>query len=492
MLTPQGLMMLNRRRFLRDAGTSACGFGLLPLLAADGLLAAPDHAPFQPAIDPIRPNSARPSQHPAKASQLLILYCAGGVSHVDAWDYKPELERHHGKDAPNAPAVTFMGPVGQLARPFWKFRPRGESGKQVSDLFPHLAQLADELCFIHSLKAVNSAHTQAENFLSTGFIAEGYPSLGSWTTYALGTPNENLPAFVSLADPRGMTEAGPNNWCSGFLPATFQGTSFNASAAPRNLFPPSCISPSEDLETRRLLAQFNDLHASRHPGDAAFAARIASYELAGRLQLSIPSLMDFRTETMSLQDEYGIHSSDETKAAFARNCLLARRLLESGVRVVQLFNGASNNGGTTNWDSHSQLKQKHGARAEVFDQPAAALLVDLKRRGLLENTLVLFCTEFGRMPFTQANGSGRDHNIDGFTCWLAGAGVKRAFSFGSTDELGWKAVENVATVYDLNATVLHLMGFNHEQLTFRHNGADRRLTDVHGRVLSELLAAGNG
>jgi hypothetical protein len=236
------------------------------------------------------------------------------------------------------------------------------------------------------------------------------------------------------------------------------------------------------------VARLNEEHLARFPGDTQLAARIASYQLAGRMQASIPSLLDIAQEEARILTEYGADARNTTKAAYARNCILARRLLERGVRVVQLFNGASNNGGETNWDSHTQLASKHAKHAEIFDQPTAALLRDLKQRGLLERTLVVWCTEFGRLPFMQANGTGRDHNIEGFTCWLMGAGVKAPLSFGETDELGWKATVNPASVYDFNATILHLLGLNHERLTFYHNGAQRRLTDVHGHVLNALVA----
>jgi len=488
MLTTQGLALLSRRAWLRDLALSGGGIGLLNLLANDRLLAAPKAAPFRPAIDLAHPCAPRPAPEPAPASQLLIIYCAGAVSHVDSWEHKPELTRHDGQIPPNAPEVTFMGPVGKLAKPFWKFRPRGQSGKMISDLFPRLGDLADDICFFHSLTARNSAHTQAENFLSTGFAFEGYPSLGAWTTYALGSPNEELPAFVAIADPRGRTEAGMNNWGSGFLPAAFQGTTFSVDQPPQNLHSPPGVSPGSDAAARDLLGQLNEAHLARFPGDTQLAARIASYELAGRMQASIPQLLDVTQETSQVIATYGADSQDPIKSAYARNCILARRLIERGVRVVQLFNGGSNNGGLTNWDSHTDLRKKHAQHAEIFDQPTAALLSDLKNRGLLSRTLVVWCTEFGRMPFMQANGSGRDHNIEGFTCWLMGAGVKAPFSFGATDELGWKAAENPATLYDFNATILHLLGLDHERLTFYHNGTERRLTDVHGQVLTAALA----
>jgi hypothetical protein len=285
-----------------------------------------------------------------------------------------------------------------------------------------------------------------------------------------------------------VTEAATNNWGAGLLPAAFQGTSFNALQPPRTLTPPKGISGPADASARDLLARLNDEHLTRFPGDTEFAARIASYELAGRMQTSIPPLLDIGGEPEHVLKEYGADSSDETKAGYAKNCILARRLLEQEVRVVQLFNGGSQGGGGSNWDSHSDLERLHGKHAEIFDQPTAALLRDLRRRGLLERTLVVWCTEFGRNPFMQANGAGRDHGIEGFTCWMKGAGVKAPVSVGATDELGWKAVENPATIYDFNATILHLLGFEHERLTYYHNGTERRLTDVHGHVLHDLVA----
>ncbi|MES2793673.1 MAG: DUF1501 domain-containing protein [Planctomycetota bacterium] len=477
---------LNRRSFFSNIATTAGSIALAQMFARDGLLVA--ETPLRPAIDPTRPFAARKPHFPAKAEQVLIIFCAGAVSHIDTWDYKPELYQHHGKTPPNAPKVTFQGPIGNLAKPFWDFKPRGQCGKMISNLVPHLAELADDMCFIHSLTSKNSAHTQAENFLSTGFTFEGYPSLGSWATYALGTANENLPSFVAIADPRGRPQAGPNNWGSGFLPAAFQGTAFSADQPPQNLRTTSSVQESANRATVDLLSQLNDEHLTRYPGDTDLTARISSYELAGRMQTSIPGLMDLSQENKKTLETYGADSPNTIKAEYARNCILARRLLEQGVRVVQLFNGAYASGGRLNWDSHADIVNSHGAHAEILDQPTAALLRDLKQRGQLDKTLVVWCTEFGRMPFMQANGTGRDHNIEGFTCWLMGAGVKPGVSYGSTDELGWKATENVTTLYDFNATILHLLGLDHERLSYYFNGTNRRLTDVHGHVIKELLA----
>ena len=477
-----------RRSFLSNIATTAGGIALAQLLARDGLFAADEKPqPVRPNIDPARPFAPRRPHFPAKAEQVLIIFCAGAVSHLDTFDYKPELYKHHGKVPPNAPKVTFEGPIGNLAKPFWDFKPRGQSGKMVSNLMPNLAGLADDMCFIHSLTGKNSAHTQAENFLSTGFTFEGYPSLGAWTTYALGTMNENLPSFVAIADPRGRPQAGPNNWGSGFLPAAFQGTAFSAAEPPQNLRAMGARENSNKTAVD-LLAKLNREHLARYPGDSDLTARISSYELAGRMQSSIPSLMDLGGENVKTLEAYGATSTNTIKAEYARNCLLARRLLEQGVRVVQLFNGAYASGGKLNWDSHADIVNSHGTHAEILDQPTAALLRDLKQRGQLDKTLIVWCTEFGRMPFMQANGTGRDHNIEGFTCWLMGAGVKPGLSYGATDELGWKAVENVATLYDFNATILHLLGLDHTRLSYYFNGTERRLTDVHGHIIKDILA----
>ncbi len=478
---------IGRRSFLSNIATSAGGLALSQILAREVRAASDKPGAIRPEIDPARPFALRQPHYPAKAEQVLIIFCAGAVSHLDTWDYKPELAKHHGKVPPNAPKVTFQGPIGNLAQPFWEFKPRGKSGKMISQLMPHLAELADDMCFIHSLTSKNSAHTQSENFLSTGFTFEGYPSFGAWATYALGTMNENIPAFVAIADPRGRPQAGPNNWGSGFLPAAFQGTSFSAKEPPQNI-KALLAKESANRAAVDLLGELNQTHLRRFVGDSDLAARVSSYELAGRMQASIPDLMDLGKENAKTLEAYGATSTNTIKAEYARNCILARRLLGQGVRVVQLFNGAYASGGKLNWDSHAEIVNSHGAHAEILDQPTAALLRDLKERGQLEKTLVVWCTEFGRMPFVQANGTGRDHNIEGFTCWMMGAGVKPGFSYGSTDELGWKAVDNVTSLYDFNATILHLLGLDHTRLSYYFNGSERRLTDVHGHVINEILA----
>jgi hypothetical protein len=418
-----------------------------------------------------------------------MIFCAGAVSQLETWDYKPELIRMDGRPLAGGPAVTFQGPAGNLARPQYEFRRRGQTGKWVSDLLPHLAELTDEIAFVHSLTSKSNTHGPAENFLSTGFVLDGFPSIGSWVSYALGSENQDLPAYVAIPDPRGVPQAGSNNWGPGFLPGLFQGTPLSAADPVRHLRPPPGISGEADAAARAFLRRANAQHLERQGGDSRLAARIASYELAARMQLSVPEMSDLSAEPPHILRLYGADDgSNPTKAAFARNCILARRLIERGVRFVQVFNGAYASGGELNWDGHNKLREQYDRHAAILDQPAAGLIRDLRQRGLLESTLVVWCTEFGRMPMFQKGAQGRDHNPDGFTCWLTGAGVKKGVSHGVTDELGRKAVEAIHPLYDFNATILHLLGLDHTRLTFEHNGVRRRLTNVEGEVIGEVLA----
>jgi hypothetical protein len=477
---------LGRRSFLGETTTALGSIALTNLLSQDGLLAS---VAVPPHIDPAHPHAPRPSQATPKAKNVLVIFCAGACSQLETWDYKPELFRRDGQPMPGGPAVTFQGPSGNLARPQYGFRPYGQTGKMISDLVPHLAQLADKFAFIHSLTSKTNTHGPAENFLSTGFVLDGFPSIGAWVSYALGTENQNLPAFVAIPDPRGVPQASVNNWGPGFLPAEFQGTPFSTSQPVRHLSPPQSITESSDRSARDLLRILNHEHALRHPGDHALAARISSYELAARMQLAVPGLSELSSEPPSLLSRYGADDiANPTKAAFARNCILARRLIESGVRFVQLFNGAYASAGALNWDGHQTLREQYDIHGPILDQPAAALISDLEQRGLLAETLVVWCTEFGRMPMFQKGARGRDHNPSGFTAWLTGAGVQPGVSYGATDDLGYQAVEDVLSIHDLNATILHILGLNHERLTFLHNGVSRRLTDVHGHVIGAVLA----
>ncbi|RLS55351.1 MAG: DUF1501 domain-containing protein [Planctomycetota bacterium] len=475
-------MFLDRRRFLTDSATALGAIALSSLLQNDQLLAG------GPVIDPARPFAARGGHFPARAKNVIVIFCAGAVSQLETWDYKPELIKRDGQPLKGGPAVTFQGPAGNLARPQYEFRQRGQTGKWVSDMIPHLAELTDEMAFVHSLTSKSNTHGPAENFLSTGTPLDGFPSLGSWVTYALGSESANLPAYVAIPDPRGVPQNGSNNWGPGFLPAAFQGTPLSAKEPIRHLTAAG-IGPTEDAAARQLLQRMNQRHLELHPGDGKLAARIASYELAARMQLSVPEISDLNTEPAHVLQSYGADdSSNPTKAAFARNCILARRMIERGVRFVQLFNGAYASGGELNWDGHSKLKEQYDKHAAILDQPAAALIRDLKTRGLLDETLVVWCTEFGRMPFFQKGAQGRDHNPDGFTCWMTGAGVKPGVSHGVTDEIGQKAIQDVHPLYDFNATILHLLGLDHERLTFEHNGIQRRLTNVEGHIIREVLA----
>jgi hypothetical protein len=485
--------LLSRRGFLGHTGSGLGAIALTQLLHSQGLLAAsPAHGtgPLRPAIDPVRPHAARPPHFAPRAKNVLMIFCSGALSHMDTFDYKPELFKRHGQPMPGAAGlVTFQGENGDLAAPPWKFRPRGKCGKMTSDLLPRLGELVDDMCFVHSLTSKTNTHGPGENFMATGFTLDGFPSMGAWVNYALGTENQDLPAFVAIPDPRGVPQAGSNHWAPGFLPAVFQGAAFSADKPVRNLATPAGLSPESDRASRRFLQVLNERHLARYPGDAELAARIASYELAAKMQLSLPDVGDLGNESAHTLDSYGANDANPHKAGFARNCILARRLVERGVRFVQVFNGAYAMGeGIGNWDGHKALQQQYDIHGPILDQPAAALLADMKQRGLLADTLVVFCTEFGRMPTFQKGASGRDHNPKGFTAFLAGAGVKAPFTYGATDELGYEAVENVATVYDFHATILHLLGLDHERLSFYHNGLERRLTDVHGHVIDSLLS----
>jgi hypothetical protein len=488
--------LLNRRSFLADAGLGLGAIALTHLLGTEGLLGASVSGldPIRPAIDPARPFAPRAPHFAPRAKNVLVIFCSGACSQLDTFDYKPELIRRHGQPLPGGDQlITFQGEQGALTRSPWEFRPRGECGKMVTDLLPHLGEHVDDLCFIHSMQGKTNTHGPGENFMSTGYTLDGFPSMGAWVTYALGSTNQDLPAYVAIPDPRGKPQNSVNNWAPGFLPAAFQGTAFNAAQPVRNLARPEAITASRDAATRGFLQQLNTRHLERFPGDSELAARIASYELAARMQLTVPEVADLSSEPAHILRLYG---ADETgtktkdlRAAYALNCILARRLIEKGVRFVQLFNGAYQTGGegVSNWDGHKELAGQYSLHGPVLDRPTAGLLHDLKQRGLLRDTLVVWCTEFGRMPTFQKGAQGRDHNPHGFTCWLAGAGVRAPFSHGATDDFGYRAVQDIVTVHDLHATILHILGLDHERLTFYHNGLERRLTDVHGEIVTSIL-----
>lgn len=426
-----------------------------------------------------------------KAKRVLQIFCPGAASHIDLWDYKPELQRRSGQQAPaDLDAVTFQGNNGALMGSPWDFKPCGQSGKMISELLPHLGGLADEIAFIHSMQSKTNTHGPACVSLNTGFVLEGFPSAGSWVSYALGSENNNLPTYVAIPDIRGIPPAGPANWGAGFLPAEHQAIVFNAQEPIRNLDRPPTISAERDAATRDFLGELNRNHAAAHPGDAELEARIAAYELAARMQLSAPEVTDLSKETQATRNLYGADDPNRLKAAYARNCLLARRLLERGVRFVNLFcaSRASGVDGLLNWDAHKTLKADYERHCPILDQPTAGLLKDMRSRGMLDDTLVVWATEFGRMPTHQEGTVGRDHNPNAFTTWFAGAGIRGGTSYGATDEIGGRSVDDIATVHDFHATMLQLLGLDHERVTWYHNGINRRLTDVHGHVIEEILA----
>lgn len=427
---------------------------------------------------------------PPKARRVVHVFSPGGVSQVDTFDYKSELERLDGKPLTGKGTLdTFFGRPGNLRQSYYKFAQHGECGRWVSELFPHLSRCVDDMTFIHSMVTKSSSHTPACFQMNTGFTMNGFPSLGAWLSYGLGSENEELPTFVVLPDPRGLPNGGSNNWSQGFLPAQHQGVAFRtAGDVPiPNLATPNNISATTRSAGLAALLEMNRRFAELNPEHDALVARVRSYELAARMQSSIPQAVDFADETEQTRQLYGI--DDPVIGGSARNYLLARRLIERGVRFVQIYNGGALGSPRINWDAHEDVRNNHDNQGIQLDQPCAALLADLKRSGLLDDTLVVWSSEFGRTPFTEVKGSGlgRDHHPHVFTTWLAGAGVKPGISYGESDEVGYQVAADPVTVYDFHATILHLLGIDHEALTFYHNGINRRLTDVHGHVVRGLL-----
>jgi hypothetical protein len=472
--------LLDRRHFLC---TSAGGIGALALTwLLDRETRASDSS--------AHPGSPAGPHFPPKAKRVVQIFCAGGVSHIDTFDYKPELALFDGKALEGkGENKGFFGQPGLVMKSPFAFEQHGQSGHWVSSLLPHLAGCVDDLTFIHSMVAKSNNHTPATFQMNTGFTMNGFPCMGAWLSYGLGTVNEDLPAFVVLPDSRGLPAGGSINWTSGFLPASHQGVAFRTGGTEPivDLGTPADVSATSRTAGLKLLNQMNRAYAEADAGESGFAARLRSYELAARMQMSVPDAADLSNESEETRKLYGL--DHDASQGFARNCLLARRLLERGVRFVQLFNGGAFGSPRINWDGHENLKENHEAQAATMDCPVAGLIQDLKQRGMLEDTLVIWNTEFGRSPATQGIGSpGRDHHPDAFTCFLAGAGLKKGFSYGGTDEVGYFASEKPVTIYDFHATILHLLGIDHERLTFYHNGINRRLTDVHGQVLRELLS----
>ena len=480
---------LSRRDLLFRAGEGVSGVALAAMLARDGLLAkdAPEAScANRPGVtSPLQP---RDSHFEPRAKAVISLFLSGGVSHVDTFDYKPELTKHHGKPLSGFGEVRVrQGYPGPLMRSPFEFKRHGQSGKWVSELFPHIGGMVDELAFLHSCQGRSNDHVVAHYEWNTGSLLMGAPSVGSWVTYGLGSENQNLPGFVVIYDRKGGPFSGPANWASGYLPAAYQGTVFRATGDPiLDLTPPSeYMTPEQQRARLDQLALLNDEHARRHPGDTELAARIASYELAYRMQGCAPAAVDIEKESAATRKMYGL--DDPVTEGFGRQCLLARRLVEHGVRFVQLFHGALLQQNVDTWDAHSNLIENHTMHAAEVDKPMAALVTDLKQRGLLDDTLVMCHSEFGRMPISQ-RGLGRDHNPGAMTTWMAGAGVRGGQSIGSTDDFGYRAAEQVITYHDIHATMLHLLGLDHKRLTYYFNGRNMRLTDVHGELIPQIVA----
>jgi hypothetical protein len=473
----------NRREFLWHAGGGLGGVALAHMLGSERLLA--DTAGKSGSQTDLNGGI----HHRAKAKRVVQLFMSGAASQCDMYDYKPELIKRHGQPFdPGGKVELFQSTPGAVMKSPWEWKQYGESGKWMSGLVPHLATCVDDMAFIPSMVAKSNVHGPATFMQATGFVLPGFPSMGAWVSYGLGSLNENLPTFVVLPDSRGFAPNGPANWGPGFLPATHQGTMIRPGDANpiRDLFPTESATLTDDADRdgRALLNELNRSHAQQHEGDTRLDARIASYELAAKLQLSAPQVLDITGESAATKALYGL--DDPATADFGRNCLVARRLLEQGVRFVQVWSGADNGFPRRNWDSHEDIERDHGDMGRGMDQPAAALLKDLKARGMLDDTIVLWTTEFGRMPCAQ--GKGRDHNPFTFTSWMAGGGIQGGVTYGNSDEWSYKAIDKPTYCYDQHATLLHLLGIDHERLTFRHNGIDRRLTDVHGRVIKELVA----
>jgi len=467
--------------------------------------------------------SARPEwnggvHHRARAKRVVQLFMSGAASQCDTFDYKPELIKRSGeKFDPGGKVELFQSEPGAVMKSPWDWKQYGQSGKWVSGLVPHLGSCVDDLAFVHSMVSKSNVHGPATFMQNTGFVLPGFPSMGAWISYGLGSLTDNLPTFVVLPDPRGLAPNGAENWTAGFLPASNQGTMIRLGKPNPiyDLFPPRSflsagggsnapskaakaasmkpagseragfITRESERDTQALLKELNQAHLAARPGDSRLEARLASYELAAKLQVSAPEVLDLAGESEATKKLYGL--DEKVTEDFGQRCLLARRLLERGVRFVQVWSGADNGFPRRNWDSHEDLARDHLDMGRSMDKPAAALVKDLKARGLLEDTIVIWTTEFGRMPCSQGS-KGRDHNPFAFTSWVAGGGFKGGVSYGHSDEWSYKVAAEPTYCYDLHATVLHQLGIDHEKLTFRHNGIDRRLTDVHGEVIKDILA----
>jgi len=468
---------LTRREMLRCASNGFGALALSCLLGPNTLRAEPKRSPHPP----------HPPHFAPRARSVIFLFMEGAVSHVDSFDYKPMLETHHGQDPRQAIGrleKTQFDNIGKVLRSPWTFSQHGQSGLWASDLFPHMVRQADDLCVIRSMTSRFPEHTSANYYLHSGLGLQGRPSMGAWVAYGLGSENDSLPAYVVLNGGL-IPPGGLDNFSSGFLPANFQGSLINAQGVPMANVEPLEKDPSLQLTKRHLVERLNRIHLETSAHDVALEAAIFNYELAARMQVAVPELLDLRGESEATRRLYGFDADFEHTRIYARECLLARRLVERGVRFVELT--IPNIPGCDRWDAHSGLTNNHGKNALAVDQPIAALLQDLKGRGLLDETLVVWAGEFGRTPFAQGS-DGRDHNEYAFSLWMAGGGIRGGMTYGATDDWGYKVAENPLEIHDLHATMLHLLGVDHTRLTYRFGGRDIRLTDVHGNVLHPILA----
>ena len=469
--------MFTRRQWLNQTGAGFGSIALASLLRRDGYGADRSSSPLV---------AATPHYTP-RIRSVIFLFMYGGPSHIDLFDPKPTLAKYDSQPIPvfKQDDVFMSGKTKNIAmKSPYKFSKFGQSGIEISETYPELAKHADKLCVIRSMHCESNNHGPAIFQMNSGSILAGKPSMGSWLTYGLGTEGENLPGYVVMLDYQGAPINGAMNWSNGFMPAAYQGVPFRPSGEPiAYLSPPQGVNRGRQSARLELLRQWNEGHAAANPADSALAARIASYELAFRMQTHATEAVDLASESAEVQNLYGLNH--KTSHHFGRNCLLARRLVERGVRFIQLYSGG--NEGPKAWDAHDDLKKNHDLPCAETDRPIAGLLTDLKNRGLLESTLVIWGGEFGRTP-TAESGKGRDHHARGFTMWLAGGGIRGGMIHGATDEFGYHAVEDKVSIPDLHATILHLLGLDHKKLTYRFMGRDMRLTDVSGEVIKPILA----
>src|SRR5215467_11708606 len=473
-----------RRDFLFQSGGGLSGLALAYLLNQDGLLAA---GACDAKVSGYNPYAPKPPHFAPRAKSVISLFMSGGVSHMDTFDPKPALAKYAGQPLTGkGEIIVRQGNPGPLMPTPFQFRKYGQCGMDVSEVFPILSRHVDEIAFMRSVYGSSNDHVQATYELNTGKIQMGLPCVGSWVTYGLGSENQSLPAFVVIYDHRGGPLGGPSNWSAGYMPAAYQATVFRSAGDPIiDLRPPAEVSPEQQRDRLDLLARLNELDLKKYPGSSELAARISSYELAFRMQGCAPEAVDVNPESEATRKLYGL--DEKITEPFGRQCLMARRLVERGVRFVQLYHGGMGQQNRDTWDAHDDIKDNHSRHAAEVDRPIYALLTDLKARGLLDSTLVIWHGEFGRMPISQ-KGVGRDHNPGTMTVWMAGAKIKGGQIIGSSDEFGYKAEQQPIAVHDLHATMLHLLGIDHTRLTYLFNGRNMRLTDVYGELIPQIVA----